>query len=117
VISKKYILTNSLLNQTRGTYYATMSFAFYDLETTGISPAYDQPLQFAAILTDDNFNPLETIDIRCRLAPHILPSPYALVVTRVTPKQHQDLKLPSWFEFTQQVQQIIAKWAPATWDG
>lgn len=29
-----------------------MDFVFYDLETTGISPAYDQPLQFAAILTD-----------------------------------------------------------------
>ena len=26
-----------------------MGFVFYDLETTGISPAYDQPLQFAAI--------------------------------------------------------------------
>jgi len=23
-----------------------MTFAFYDLETTGISPAFDQPLQF-----------------------------------------------------------------------
>jgi hypothetical protein len=32
-----------------------MKFAFYDLETTGISPAFDQPLQFAAILTDAEF--------------------------------------------------------------
>jgi exodeoxyribonuclease-1 len=94
-----------------------MPFAFYDLETTGISPAYDQPLQFAAILTDDNFNPLKTIDIRCRLAPHILPSPYSLAVTCITPKQLQNPSLPSWFEFTQQVQQIIVQWAPATWVG
>ena len=53
-------------------------FVFYDFETTGTSPAYDQPLQFAAIATDENFKSLETIDIRCRVAPHIIPSPYAL---------------------------------------
>ena len=27
-----------------------MTFAFYDLETTGLSSAFDQPLHFAAIL-------------------------------------------------------------------
>jgi exodeoxyribonuclease-1 len=32
-----------------------MDFVFYDLETTGLSPAFDQPLQFAAIYTDENF--------------------------------------------------------------
>jgi exodeoxyribonuclease I len=26
-----------------------MDFVFYDLETTGLSAAFDQPLQFAAI--------------------------------------------------------------------
>ena len=31
-------------------------FVFYDYETTGISPEYDQPLQFAAIITDLDFN-------------------------------------------------------------
>ena len=34
-------------------------FAFYDFETTGISPAFDQPLQFAAILVDDEFQEIE----------------------------------------------------------
>jgi len=28
-----------------------MTFAFYDLKTTGLSPAFNQPLQFAAILS------------------------------------------------------------------
>ncbi len=36
-------------------------FVFYDLETTGTSPAFDQPLQFAAILADDEFNQIERI--------------------------------------------------------
>jgi exodeoxyribonuclease-1 len=51
-----------------------MNCVFYDLETTGISPEYDQRLQFAAILTDENFAERNRINIRCRLAPHILPS-------------------------------------------
>ncbi|WP_089278693.1 hypothetical protein [Antarctobacter heliothermus] len=29
-----------------------MLFAFYDLETSGISLAFDQPLQFSAILAE-----------------------------------------------------------------
>lgn len=77
-------------------------FAFYDFETTGTSPAFDQPLQFAAILTDDAFNQVERVDIRCRLAPHILPAPWALAITGVSPEQLLDTTLPSWFEFSHQ---------------
>ncbi len=62
-----------------------MNYVFYDQETTGISPEYDQPLQFAAILTDENFVERVRINIRCRLAPHILPSPHAPVVIGVNP--------------------------------
>jgi exodeoxyribonuclease-1 len=47
-----------------------MTLAFYDLETTGLSPAFDQPLQFAAILTDDEFKEIERVNLRCRIAPH-----------------------------------------------
>lgn len=92
-------------------------FAFYDFETTGTSPAFDQPIQFAAILTDDDFNQIERIDIRCRLADHILPAPWAMAVTGVTPELLNDKSLPSWFEFTQQMADIIDRWAPATWAG
>jgi len=94
-----------------------MGFVFYDLETTGISPAYDQPLQFAAIRTDDSFAEIERIDLRCRIAPHIIPSPQALVVTGVTPAQLVDPALPSLFEFTQTIMDLIELWVPATWVG
>ena len=90
-----------------------MDFVFYDLETTGLSPAFDQPLQFAAIRTDENFVEKERVNIRCRLAPHILPSPQALVVTCVTPDQLTDPSLPSLLEFAQQVAELTARWAPA----
>ncbi len=94
-----------------------MDFVFYDLETTGLSPAFDQPLQFAAIYTDENFVEKERVNIRCQLAPHILPSPQALVVTKVTPDQLTDPSLPSLLEFAQQVAELTARWAPAIWTG
>ena len=94
-----------------------MPFAFYDLETTGTSPAYDQPLQFAAILADDDFKPLKRVNMRCRLAPHILPSPGALAITGVQVDRLTDPALPSWFEMMQEIQRLVAAWAPATWTG
>ena len=94
-----------------------MDFIFYDLETTGLSHAFDQPLQFAAIRTDENFVEKERVNIRCQLAPHILPSPQALVVTGVTPEQLIDPSLPSLLEFAQQVAALTEKWAPAIWVG
>ena len=94
-----------------------MPFAFFDLETTGTSPAFDQPLQFAAILTDDDLNPLDRIDIRCRLSPHILPAPWAMAVTGVTPDMLTDPSLPSSFEFIQTIADLIDRWGPSTWVG
>lgn len=94
-----------------------MTFAFYDLETTGLSPAFDQPLQFAAILTDDHFREIERVNLRCRIAPHIIPSPWALAVTGVHPAQLLDPALPTLFEFTQEVGSLIDRWSPATWTG
>lgn len=91
-------------------------YAFYDFETTGISPAYDQPLQFAAILTDDNFNEIKSVNIRCKLAPHILPSPIALAITKVSPREllDQDFTL---YEFALELAKLTSEWAPATWVG
>lgn len=94
-----------------------MAFAFYDFDATGTSQAFDQPLQFAAILTDDDFNEIERVNVRCRLAPHILPSPMAMAITGVTPKQLVDPSLPSWFEFAKQLRDLIERWAPVTWTG
>ena len=94
-----------------------MDFVFYDLETTGLSPAFDQPLQFAAILTDEAFVEKERVNFRCRLAPHILPSPKALLVTGVSPGQLTDPSLPTLFEFSQRITALTEQWAPAIWVG
>jgi exodeoxyribonuclease-1 len=94
-----------------------MNFVFYDLETSGLSSGYDQVLQFAAIVVDENFVELERVDIRCRLSLHILPSPMALAITGVAPSDLIDQTLPSEFEFAQKIREFVNKWAPATWTG
>ena len=94
-----------------------MPFAFYDLETSGTNPAYDQPLQFAAVLTDDRLKPLDEFNIRCRLSPHVLPAPGALKVTRTSPAVLSDPGLPTFFEFTKSIAELISRWGPCTWTG
>lgn len=63
-----------------------MKYIFYDTETTGLEPAFDQILQFAALEADEDLNEVDTINIRCRILPYIVPSPGALLVTKVSPK-------------------------------
>jgi exodeoxyribonuclease-1 len=76
----------SELSATRAFRANKMPLVFYDTETTGTNTAFDQLLQFAAILTDDDLNELDRFEVRCRLMPHVVPSPGALTATRVRPK-------------------------------
>jgi exodeoxyribonuclease-1 len=91
-------------------------FAFYDFETTGTSPAFDQALQFAAILTDEDLNPLEEINVRCNLSDHILPSPIAFSVTGITPDVLNSQEM-SYYDFSIYLYNLIARWSPSIWTG
>ncbi len=88
-----------------------MTFIFYDTETTGLEPAFDQILQFAAIVTDDAFNVLEEVNFRCRLQPHVLASPGAMFITKVGPKAIQAAPL-SCYEMVSSIRAFIQKWTP-----
>jgi exodeoxyribonuclease-1 len=94
-----------------------MGFVFYDTETTGTDAAFDQILQFAAIHTDPEFNELERFEIRCRLLPHVVPSPSAMRVTKVTPESLFDLSLCSHYEMTCRVRSKLLSWSPALFIG
>ncbi len=94
-----------------------MSFVFYDAETTGSDTFYDQILQFAAIRTDGALNEIDRFEIRCRIQPHILPSPGALIVTGVTLDQLSDPNLPSHFEMAAAIHQKLTAWSPAVFAG
>ena len=94
-----------------------MPYVFYDTETTGTETAFDQILQFAAIRTDDGFNELGRLNVRCRLLPHIVPSPGALRATRVTPAMLTDPALPSHYEAIRQIRAKLLEWSPAMFIG
>ena len=94
-----------------------MPYVFYDTETTGTATAFDQILQFAAIRTDDDLHELERFNIRCRLLPHIIPSPIALRVTHVTPTMLTDSALPSHYAMIRKIRDTLLAWSPATFIG
>jgi exodeoxyribonuclease-1 len=64
------------------------TFFFYDLETSGLNPRQDRIMQFAGQRTDMDLNPIgEPVNLLVRLSDDTLPSPYALLVTGITPQQ------------------------------
>ncbi|MDB5709852.1 MAG: hypothetical protein JWL96_1922 [Sphingomonas bacterium] len=94
-----------------------MGFVFYDTETTGTHTSFDQILQFAAIKTDDDLKEIDRFEIRCRLMPHIVPSPGALCVTRMSIDQIIDPALPSHYEMICQIRGRLAAWSPSIFAG
>jgi len=64
-----------------------LTFFFYDLETSGLSPKNDRIMQFAGIRTDLNFNQIgEPVNILVKFPDDTLPSPGAINVTGITPQ-------------------------------
>lgn len=94
-----------------------MNYIFYDTETTGTDTTFDQILQFAAILTDADLKELNRFEIRCRLLPHVIPAPGALLATRVTPAMLTDSSLPSHYEMMLQIAAKMREWSPAIFTG
>jgi exodeoxyribonuclease-1 len=94
-----------------------MAFIFYDTETTGTDTTFDQILQFAAILMDDDFSERDRFEIRCQLLPHIVPAPGALLATRVPPSMLIDRTLPSHYEAMCAIADKLRSWSPAVFVG
>lgn len=62
-----------------------MTFLFYDLETSGLAPAWNVLLQAAFVTTDGDLYPLHETVLRARLPAHVVPAPDALLVTGLDP--------------------------------
>ncbi len=63
------------------------TFLFYDIETTGLSKAFDQVLHFAAIRTDRTLRELERYEIKMKLSPDVVPSPSAIITHHMSLKE------------------------------
>ena len=63
------------------------TFFFYDLETSGLNPREDRPMQFAGIRTDLNLKQIgDPVNVLIKLSEDTLPSPHAIMVTKITPQ-------------------------------
>ena len=94
-----------------------MSFVFYDTETTGTDRAFDQILQFGAIRTDPELRELERFEIRCRLLPHVVPSPKGLLTNGIDVQRLTDPALPSHYEMVRAIKSKLEAWSPAVFVG
>ena len=56
-------------------------FVFYDTETTGLDINFSQIIQVGCVLTDNNFNILEELNLSSKVLPWIVPSPDAFLYT------------------------------------
>ena len=94
-----------------------MSFVFYDTETTGLNTFFDQILQFGAIRTDHELREMERFEIRCRLLPHVVPAPQALLTNGLGVEQLTDPALPSHYDMTRDIKAKLDEWSPAVFIG
>lgn len=66
----------------------TRNVFFYDLETSGLNPREDRIMQFAGQRTDADLNPIgEPVNLLVKLGEDALPSPGAIMVTKITPQR------------------------------
>ena len=73
------------------------SIYWYDLETTGTHPASDRIMQFAGCRTDAELNVIDEPYVTyVRLAPDVLPSPEACMVTGITPQRANAEGIDEW---------------------
>lgn len=63
------------------------TFFFYDLETSGLNARSGRVMQFAGQRTDDSLRPIgEPVNLLVTLSDDILPEPYAIMITGITPQ-------------------------------
>lgn len=63
------------------------SFFFYDLETSGLNQREDRIMQFAGQRTDMDLKPIgDPVNLLVKLNDDTLPSPQAIMVTKITPQ-------------------------------
>ncbi|MED5430635.1 MAG: exonuclease domain-containing protein [Pseudomonadota bacterium] len=92
-----------------------MNYVIYDFESSGVQAKYAHPIQFAAALTDENFNILETFNERCRLRDGVVPDPGSLLITKATIDSLKNEQ--SYYDFMKKIYDKLQSWSPAIFFG
>ena len=92
-----------------------MNYVFYDFETSGTDRYFDQPIQIAAQLVDENFNVLEEINEKCKLKDGVIPHPEALLINKVDINTLENGQ--SFYEMTDKIHETFQRWSPAIFFG
>ena len=93
-----------------------MDLIFYDFETTGRDPHWDQILQVGATKVSKEFDEIESFELRCRLKPGLIPSPFALVVNNTDYARLIKTDC-SHYEMLHQLEEKFVNWSPSTFIG
>ncbi len=93
-----------------------MKYVFYDLETTGRSPYWDQIIQVAAIYTDEKLNVLDKLNYTCKLNSWCIPDPEALIVNKIPINKICNSNISN-YQLMLNLYEKFSHWAPATFIG
>ena len=93
-----------------------MNIIFYDFETTGRSPQWDQIIQVGAILCDENLIELERFEMKCSLNNSVVPAPQALLVNNLSIGILQNQNISNYSLVNKMINKFN-EWSPAIFIG
>lgn len=98
-----------------------MPFIFYDFETSGLKPEWDQVTQYGAVATDDDLNPKKIrgkgyVNFRSRRLKHIVPAPMALLTTGIWGAKLDNYK-DSEYEMMRRIYEFESSHSPVIFIG
>ena len=93
-----------------------MNYIFYDFETSGSSPIFDQVLQAGAIVSKDLEGVSDKIELNCRLKKTIIPAPKALLVNGISIDQLKSNEKSS-YALVEELKNKFESWSPGTFIG
>lgn len=94
-----------------------MAFVFYDTETTGLRPEYDQLIQFAAIRTDSDLQEIDRLELRSRINPNTVPHLEAMTANGLPIECLTDTSLTSHYRMMREVNSKLIAWSPSIFLG
>ena len=89
-----------------------MNYIFFDLETSGSNTSHDSILEAFFMLTNDSFQELDRLSLRCRLKEGVIPNLNAVLINRSTVNLLKNSNM-SWYQLVNAIEAKLRQWSPA----